>query len=112
MTRPKLSLKNIRDGGIKIKRLGNRILRDMEIRERIAEMGDDDSLLADGYNDAIIGVAGGFDTGRVVYSVQKMIEIAAKELSVDHDEASEWLEYNTFQAYVGEYTPIYLYLEE
>ena len=68
-----------------------------------------DAQLATGYNDAIIGVAGGFDTGRVVYSVQKMIEIAAKELSVDHDEASEWLEYNTFQAYVGEYTPIYLY---
>jgi len=67
-----------------------------------------DSLLADGYNDAIIGVASGFDSGRVVYSVKKMIEIAAKELSVDHDEASEWLEYNTFQAYVGEYTPIYL----
>ena len=37
-----------------------------------------------------------------------MIEIAAKDLSVDHDEAVEWLEYNTFGAYVGESTPIYI----
>jgi hypothetical protein len=27
---------------------------------------------------------------------------------VDHDEAAEWLEYNTFGAYVGERTPIYV----
>ena len=31
-----------------------------------------------------------------------------KELAVDYDEALEWLEYNTFNAYVGELTPIYL----
>ena len=84
----------------------------MGIREELSDIYGDDLLFADGYDNAIIGVCVGFDSGRVVYSVQKMIEIAAKELSVDHDEASEWLEYNTFQAYVGEYTPIYLYLEE
>jgi len=27
---------------------------------------------------------------------------------VDYDEAIEWLEYNTFGAYVGEHTPIYV----
>jgi hypothetical protein len=37
-----------------------------------------------------------------------MIEIAAKDLSVDYDEAMEWLEYNTFGAYVGKHTPIYV----
>ena len=67
-----------------------------------------DSLLANGYISAIIGVAGGFDSGRVVYSVKKMVEVCMKELSVDEDEAIEWLEYNTFNAYVGEFTPIYL----
>ena len=80
-----------------------------KLRESLCEQFGDDLLFADGYDGAIIGVASGFDSGRVVYSVKKMIEIAAKELSIDHDEASEWLEYNTFQAYVGEYTPIYLY---
>jgi len=67
-----------------------------------------DSLLANGYNSAIIGIASGFDSGRVVYSIPKMIEVCMKELAVDYDEALEWLEYNTFNAYVGELTPIYL----
>ena len=67
-----------------------------------------DSLLANGYDSAIIGVASGNDTGRVVYSIPKMIEICMKELSVDYEEALEWLEYNTFNAFVGEFTPIYL----
>ena len=67
-----------------------------------------DSLLANGYNSAIIGIASGFDSGRVVYSVKKMVEGCMKELSVDADEAIEWLEYNTFGAFIGEYTPIYV----
>ena len=66
-------------------------------------------MLANGYNSAIIGVAGGFDSGRVVYSVKKMVEVCMKDLSVDAEEAIEWLEYNTFSAFVGEYTPIYVY---
>ena len=57
-----------------------------------------DSLLANGYNNCIIGVASGNDTGRVVYSIPKMIETCMKELAVDYDEALEWLEYNTFNA--------------
>ena len=67
-----------------------------------------DSLLANGYDSAIIGIASGFDSGRVVYSVKKMVEVCMKELSVDADEAIEWLEYNTFGAFIGEYTPIYV----
>ena len=80
----------------------------MDMREELRERHGDDLLFADGYDDAIIGVCGGFDSGRVAYSIPKMIEIAAKDLSVDYDEAMEWLEYNTFGAYVGEHTPIYL----
>tara|TARA_R110002020_G_scaffold427731_2_gene637148 strand:+ start:1572 stop:1862 length:291 start_codon:yes stop_codon:yes gene_type:complete len=67
-----------------------------------------DSLLANGYDSAIIGVASGCDTGRIVYSIPKMIEICMESLATDYEEALEWLEYNTFNAYVGEFTPIYL----
>ena len=67
-----------------------------------------DSLLANGYNSVIIGIASGFDSGRVVYSVKKMVEVCMRELSVDIDEPMEWLEYNTFGAFVGKYTPIYV----
>ena len=80
----------------------------MDIRKELCEHFGDELLFADGYDNAIIGVCGGHDSGRVAYSVTKMIEICAKELSVDPDEAAEWLEYNTFGAYVGENTPIYV----
>jgi ribosome biogenesis protein Nip4 len=60
----------------------------MDIREELCEYHGDDLLFA--------------------YSMQKMIEIAAKDLSVDYDEAIEWLEYNTFGAFVGNNTPIYV----
>jgi hypothetical protein len=80
----------------------------MDIREELCEYHGDDLLFANGYDDAIIGVCVGFDSGRVAYSMQKMIEIAAKDLSVDYDEAIEWLEYNTFGAFVGNNTPIYV----
>ena len=63
----------------------------MDIREKLCEYYGDNLLFADGYDDAIIGVCGGFDSGRVAYSVPKMIEIAAKDLSVDHDEAMDGL---------------------
>lgn len=80
----------------------------MEIRERIAEMGHDDSLLADGFDDAIIGICSGFDSGRVVYSIQKMLDILFKDAGMPYDEGMEYLEFNTINAYVGEKTPIYL----
>ncbi len=81
----------------------------MGIREELCEHYGDDLLFADGYDGAIIGVCAGFDSGRVAYSVKEMIKICAKELAIDEDEAVEWLEYNTFGAYVGENTPIYIY---
>ena len=81
----------------------------MDIREELCEHYGDDLLFADGYDGAIVGVCGGFDSGRVAYSIETMIEIAARDLSVDYDEAAEWLEYNTFGAFVGERTPIYIH---
>ena len=80
----------------------------MDIRKELCEHFGDDLLFADGYDNAIIGVCGGHDSGRVAYSISKMIEICAREMAIDQDEAVEWLEYNTFSAYVGEHTPIYV----
>ena len=36
-----------------------------------------------------------------------MIEAGVKD-GMSYDESQEWLEYNTFGAYVGENTPIYM----
>jgi hypothetical protein len=44
-----------------------------------------------------------------VYSIEKMIEIYSKEYNTTPEEAIDWLEYNTFCAYVGEMTPIWVH---
>ena len=80
----------------------------MGIREELSECHGDELLFADGYDDAIIGVAIGFDSQRVVYDVQKMIDICVEQSGEPYASAVEWLEYNTFAAYMGENTPIYV----
>ena len=71
----------------------------------LAFVPDDTLLFADGFDDAIIGL----DTLslRVVYSKQQMIEILVNE-DMTPEDAIEFLEYNTWNAYVGEQTPIYV----
>lgn len=60
-------------------------------------------LKADGFDQAIIGIDS--INERIIYSKQKMIEILSDEMP--EDEAIEFLEFNTWNAYVGEHTPIY-----
>tara|TARA_R110000744_G_scaffold377740_1_gene493067 strand:- start:250 stop:531 length:282 start_codon:yes stop_codon:yes gene_type:complete len=79
----------------------------MGVREELSECYGDDLLFADGYDSAIIGVAIGFDSGRVVYSVSEMIEVCIEDMGMTYEDSIEWLEFNTFGAYVGENTPIY-----
>jgi hypothetical protein len=79
----------------------------MTVRERLAEI-DEDLLLADGFDDAIIGV--GYRCSRppvVVYDRQKCIEkLVAEGMSID--EAEEFFEFNVVGAWVGEQTPIFV----
>ena len=63
---------------------------------------------ADGYDEAIIGIAprtfGGDPV--VVYSADKIIDILAREMTVE--EAEEFFSFNIEGAYVGPGTPIYV----
>jgi len=71
----------------------------------LAFVPDDILLFADGFDDAIIGL----DTLslKVVYSKQQMIQILIDE-DMTPEDAIEFLEYNTWNTYVGEQTPIYV----
>jgi hypothetical protein len=75
--------------------------------EALKPIGIDGS--SDGYDAAAIGVS---TDGRLVYSVEKMIEITVRDSDMTEVDAIEWLEYNTFNAYVGEMTPIWVYTEK
>lgn len=80
----------------------------MNKREYILSLysGHDDEgiLFADGLDDAIIGICP--ESFRLVYSRSKVIDIFAKDMSLE--EAVEYAEYNTFSAYVGDRTPIWV----
>ena len=78
------------------------------LRERLAQHFGDDLLFADNFDSAIIGVVIGCDSGRVAYSTKKMAEVLVQNDSMSYEEAWEYLEFNTFNAYVGENTPIYV----
>ena len=63
------------------------------------------TLFADGFNNAIIGIT---NDHRIVYSKVQMTEILVIRDEMSVEEAIEFLEYNTWNAYVGEYTPLYI----
>lgn len=64
---------------------------------------EDEFLIADGFNDAIIGVDS--NSIRLIYSVTKCIEILSKDM--DEEEAVEYFDFNVRGSYVGERTPIW-----
>jgi hypothetical protein len=64
-------------------------------------------LFADGFDEAIIGVAERIGMEPVVaYDTNKIIEILSREMT--EDEAVEYFEFNILGAYVGERTPIFI----
>lgn len=86
-------------------------MTDKQLRNYIIDnqMIDDDQelLLANGYADAFLGVTD-LEPKRAVYNKEKMIEIVMVEDNCSYLEAVEWLEFNTWNSYVGENTPIYI----
>ena len=74
-------------------------------REKIlAFVPEEELLFADGFDDAIIGIC--TNSQRLVYSVQKSIEIL--KLTMSHEEAVEHFYFNVAGADVGKQTPIWV----
>jgi len=65
-----------------------------------------DVLIADGFDDAIIGIKD--DTGVVYYSKEKVIDILIREHGMTDIDAMEYADFNIFCAYMGDKTPIFL----
>ena len=76
-----------------------------QLKETIAEYNPE-ALLADGHDHAIIGYS---TDGRVIYSVDMIIEGLVERDKMSWEDASEHFSFNIECAYVGEYTPIYIY---
>ena len=65
---------------------------------------DESFLIADGFDDAIIGVEE--SSMRLIYSVKRCIEILMSE-DMTYEDAIEHFNYNVSGGYVGEKTPIW-----
>lgn len=78
----------------------------MTLQEIIDLYSDETFLKADGFDDAVIGVD--MNSMRLVYDRNKMIHILMEQENWDYEETVEYLEFNTWCAYVGEKTPIYI----
>jgi len=64
---------------------------------------DEVFVIADGFDDAIMGVDE--QSMRLIYSMEKSIEILCKDMP--YSEAIEYFDFNVAGAYVGEKTPIW-----
>ena len=78
-----------------------------ELKETIAEHNPE-ALFADGHDHAIMGYS---SDGRVIYSVDQIVGGLVERDGMTKDEAIEFFDFNIAGAYVGEYTPIYMYKE-
>ena len=67
---------------------------------------DNNLLIADVFDSAIIGVARKFTSNSVLYDEDKCIEILMKGRAT-HTEAVEYFEFNIVGSYVGDDTPIF-----
>lgn len=77
----------------------------MTLNEIIEEFPEESFLKADGFDEAVIGIEP--LSMRLVYDRTKMIGILVEQ-NMSYEDAIEHLEFNTFCAYVGEKTPIYI----
>lgn len=81
----------------------------MSVTEWLAENAEG-ALTADGFDDAIIGVAERCtQPPLVVYDADKCIEILKQRLGVATDDAVEYFTFNVLGAWVGERTPLFLW---
>ena len=66
------------------------------------------ALLADGFEDALIGYGYQFNYPIAVYSRKRCINILMDDGIMDYEEATEYFDFNVSGAYVGESTPVFL----
>lgn len=73
---------------------------------------DPNTLYADGFEDALIGLGWQHTKLIAIYDYKKCVEILILREEMTHEEAIEWMEYNVVGSYVGEYTPIFMLPKE
>lgn len=90
---------------------GDRPVTDREIEQlrEWAAAHNEEALLADGFEDAFIGMAQRCGQPVLaVYDIDLAIAVLMKRDGMDYDGAEECLAFNTLGAWAGEMTPLFL----
>ncbi len=66
-----------------------------------------ETLFADGFDDAFVGLGAQFDRPVAIYDLAKCREILVARGATE-EEAAEFVEFNVTGAWVGEYTPVFM----
>jgi hypothetical protein len=69
---------------------------------------NDQTMFADGFEEAVIGTNYTNGVRKVVYDMDLMIRVLMERDEMTEEDAIEYLEYNVWNTYVGEGTPIYI----
>jgi hypothetical protein len=81
-----------------------------EIRARMEAEAEDTFLLADGFDDALVGVIVGCSRPPVAcYDYAACVRVLMERDGMDYDTAAEFLDFNTVGAFAGELTPLFLH---
>ena len=67
-----------------------------------------EQIKADGFDEAIIGQE--YHDGRYVYSIERILEILMLRDDMTMDDAMDYFSFNIGGAYVGEMTPLYIWI--
>lgn len=76
----------------------------MILNKIIKSYPDEEFLIADGFDEAVIGVD--IKSMRLIYSIKKCIEILIYK-GMNEDNAQEYFEYNVSGSHMGTKTPIW-----
>ena len=78
----------------------------MTKRELIAELNPE-AIVWDGFDDAIIGYD--MREWKAIYDQEKMVDILIAD-GMTYEDAIDYLGFNVFSTYAGEYTPINIHI--
>ena len=78
-------------------------------KEMVEDMSTEETMFADGFEDAIIGVVERVDFGETIalYDTDKVIEIIKERDGLSHEQSVEFFRYNVLGSYVGDGTPAF-----
>jgi len=80
-------------------------LIDYYIKKSLGE--DETILLADGLENAFMGIGRQFTHPVAIYSYRKTIKILMRDHKMDREGAIEYFDYNIAGAFVGDQTPVF-----